>query len=173
MDFYEAIRSRYSVRRYEGRPIPDDVRARLLDAIRFAPSACNNQPWHFILVQDEAKRREVAAACMGQHWIAGAPLVVVGCGWESRAYRSMGGYWNSLAVDLAIALDHLTLAAAAEGLGTCWIGAFDEAALKEALGIPEEVLPVALTPVGYPAAPVRHTPRKPLEEITSVDGWPA
>ena len=173
MDVYEAIRERYSVRRYETKPIPEEVLERALDAMRMAPSACNNQPWRFIVVRDETKRAEVADACMGQHWMADAPVIIAACGWESKAYQTMGGYWNSLAVDLAIAIDHLTLVAVAEGLGTCWIGAFDEGQLKQVLGIPDNVLPVVLTTLGYPDSPVRHTPRKELSEIITTDNWPA
>jgi nitroreductase len=123
------------------------------DALRLAPSACNFQPWKFIWVQDGDLRRRVAEAANNQEWMADAPCIVVGCGRADDAYKKMGGDGSSIDVDLAIALDHLTLAAAAEGLGTCWIGAFNQAAVKELLSVPLDVKVVALTPLGRPAAP--------------------
>ncbi len=83
----------------------------------------------------------------------------------------MGGYWNSLPVDVAIAMEHLMLAAAAEGLGTCWIGAFDETSVKRILDIPADVKVIALTPVGYPAKKRAHRPRKELSEIIATERW--
>ncbi len=174
MELYEAIRTRASVRKYRPDPIPEDVRERVLEAMRLAPSAGNKQPWRFILVEDADLRPQVAQACNGQAWMADAAVIVVACGREADAYGGMGGYWNSLDVDVAIALDHLTLAAAAEGLGTCWIGSFKEAEVRKLLGIPDDVKVVALTPLGYPAvAPEQapRKPRKPLAEIISHDRW--
>jgi len=149
-------------------------------ALRLAPSACNFQPWHFIFVTDQALRRQVAEACNGQRWMADAPVIVAACGLPAQAYKKMGGYGNSVDVDVAIAVDHLTLAAVAEGLGTCWIGAFDEKKVKSLLGIPEEVKVVALTPLGYPASaemnhPIEEGRRKSEAEIFSTDryGGPA
>ena len=170
MDVMEAIRTRRSVRSYDSRPIPDEVMERLKDSLRLAPSACNYQPWKFILVTDPELKRALAKASMDQHFIAEAPLIVVGCGFPDRAYKHMGGYGNSTDVDLAIALDHLTLAAVAEGLGTCWIGAFHEEQMKKLLNIPAGVKPVALTPVGYPKSPelnrpVREQDRKTADEV--------
>ena len=153
MNVHDAIRIRRSVRRYADRPIADDAMQRMKDALRLAPSACNNQPWRFVIVQDADLRRNVAHAANGQTFIAEAPVVIVGVGLPGKAYKNMGGDGNSVDVDLAIALDHLTLAAAADGLGTCWIGAFDEAAVKEIIAAPADAKVVAITPLGYPATP--------------------
>ena len=153
MNVLDAIRVRRSVRSYATKPIPPDVMERMRQALRLAPSACNIQPWRFILVTDASLRREVAQAAKGQMWMADAPVIVVGCGLPEDAYKRMGGHGNSVEVDVAIALDHLTLAAVAEGLGTCWIGAFDEGKVKGLLGIPEQVKVVAMTPLGYPSSP--------------------
>jgi len=120
MDVYEAIRTRQSIRRYRPDPVPDEVLNRVLDAMRLAPSAGNLQPWRFVVVRDAATRERLAKATSGQEWIAHAPLIVVACGWKARAYSKMGGYWSSVAVDVTIAFDHLTLAAAAEWPG--WRG---------------------------------------------------
>ncbi len=153
MDVMEAIRRRRSVRKYDPRPIPEDVMQRMKEALRYAPSACNYQPWKFVLVTEPDLKDQVAKAAKRRRFIAEAPVIVVGVGFPDRAYKSMGGYGNSVDVDLAIALDHLTLAAAAEGLGTCWIGAFDEDHMKEVIGVPPNAKVVALTPLGYPAKP--------------------
>lgn len=123
--------------------VPDDVLDRVLDAMRLAPSAGNLQPWRF----------------------------VVACGWKERAYSKMGGYWDSMAVDVTIAFDHLTLAAAAEGLGTCWIGSFVEEEVRRVLGIPEDVTVVALTPLGYHDVSPTPKTRKQLSEIVCHDRW--
>ena len=125
MDVLDAMKTRRSVRAYSDRPIPADVMGRMKQALRMAPSACNIQPWHFVLVSDAAMREKIAQAAHKQTWIAQAPMIVVACGLPIKAYKGMGGYGNSVDVDLGIALDHLTLAAVADGLGTCWIGAFD------------------------------------------------
>ena len=161
MDVMDAIRRRRSVRKYSERPIAEDVLARMCQAMRLAPSACNNQPWRFVVVTDETLRRSLAAASHGQAFIAEAPVVVVGVGLPDRAYRHMGGRGNSADVDVAIALDHLTLAAVAEGLGTCWIGAFNEEAVKKLLSVPPGAKVVALTPLGYPASPALIHPEEP------------
>ncbi len=171
MDVYEAIRTRRSVRRYKPDDLPDEVLDRVLEAMLLAPSAKNAQPWRFVVVRDAAARKALVPVCRNQKFIAEAPLVIVACGIEREAYPYMGGYWNSVAVDVAIAVDHLTLAAAAEGLGTCWIGAFDERGVKELLGIPEDVLVVALTPLGYPAESPSFRGRKSPAETLFLERW--
>jgi nitroreductase len=176
MNVLDAIRTRRSVRSYAVKPIPPDVMERMRQALRLAPSARNNQPWHFILVTDASLRREVAQAANGQKWMADAPVIVVGCGVPGQAYKRMGGYGSSVDVDVAIALDHLTLAAVAKGLGTCWIGAFDEAKVKGLLGIPEQVKVVAMTPLACPSSadlnrPVEEGRRKGESEVFSMNRY--
>ncbi len=171
MEFYEVIKRRRSIRKYNPRPIPEDILNRILDAGRSAPSAKNIQPWKFIVIKDPGNKKKVAEACRGQHWIADADVIVCGCALEKIAWGRMGGYMSSFAVDLAIAMDHIILAAANEGLGTCWIGAFEEKRVKEILGIPEDVRVVALTPIGYPAEEPKDRGRKPLNEIISYERW--
>lgn len=176
MDVLEAMKTRRSVRAYSDRPIPADVMDRMKQALRMAPSACNIQPWHFVLVSDPATRAKIAQAAHNQTWIAQAPVIVVACGLPVKAYKGMGGYGNSVDIDLAIALDHVTLAAVAEGLGTCWIGAFNEAEVKVLLGVSAHVKVVAMIPLGYPAKPDLIRPldearRKPLTELFSTDKY--
>ncbi len=174
MDVLQAILNRRSVREYSDKPMPHDVLAKLRTAMRAAPSACNFQPWKFVFIQDAGLRKQVAQASKEQRWMAEAPLIVAACGRPADAYPRMGGYGNSVDIDLAIALDHLMLAAVAEGLGTCWIGAFDEQAVKQLLGVPQEVKVVGLTPVGYPRhadliAPLPDDRRKTEAELFSTD----
>ncbi|MDD4858289.1 MAG: nitroreductase family protein [Candidatus Krumholzibacteria bacterium] len=171
MDIYEAIKTRTSVRSYRANPVEDEKLKRILDAARLAPSGKNGQPWTFIVITDPGTRGKLVGACKGQGCVGEAPVVIAVCGRENLAYQKMGGYWNSLPVDIGIALEHLMLAATAEGLGTCWIGAFIEEEVRAILGVPEEVKIVALTPVGYPKNERMAVPRKPLEEIIMHERW--
>ena len=178
MTVFDAISIRRSIRSYSPREIPEEILRKMLLTLRYAPSACNLQPWRFIVVRDPEIRRRVAEASNGQMFIAEAPVIIVGCAFPEEAYRRMGGYGNSAEIDVTIAVDHLTLAAIEEGLGTCWIGAFREERVKELLGIPRGVKVVALTPLGYPsdsqklASPdPKKERRKSLEEIVSYDSF--
>ena len=171
MDVYEAIRRRQSIRRYKPDTVPDDVLNRALDTMRLAPSAGNKQPWRFIVVKDAAMRQRLSEATVRQQFIAHAPIIIVACGWKGKAFSKMGGYWNSLPVDVSIALDHLTLVAAAEGLGTCWIGDFLEDEIRRVLGIPDDVTVIALMPMGYPDESRAPRIRKELSEIVCYERW--
>ncbi|MFO7638120.1 MAG: nitroreductase family protein [bacterium] len=171
MDFYDVVRKRLSVRAYRPDPVPEEALARILEAGRLAPSAKNLQPWKFIIVTDPRQRELLVPACRGQKFLAEAPLVICACAVSEQAWAGMGGYWSAEAVDVTIALEHMILAAAAEGLGTCWIGAFIEEEVRKVLDIPEGVKPIALTPVGYPAREAKPRDRKPLSEITSRDRY--
>ena len=153
MTVLEAIRNRRSVRSYQPKAIPEETLRRMCDALRLAPSACNLQPWRFILVTEHETKLRLAKAAKNQTFIAEAPVVVVACGFPDKAYQHMGGSGNSVEIDVAIAVDHLTLAAVEEGLGTCWIGAFAEHEVRSILGVPADVHVVAMTPLGYPATP--------------------
>lgn len=171
MDVYEAIRQRTSTRAYKSVPVEEDKIERILDAARLAPSGKNGQPWIFLVVTDADTRKKLVPACRDQKFLAQAPVIIVACGREEYAYKKMGGYWNSLPVDIGIALEHLMLAAESEGLGTCWIGAFMEEEVREILEVPADVKIVALTPVGYPAAEKTFRPRKELREIVMYEKW--
>jgi nitroreductase len=169
MDFYDAVSKRLSIRSYRPDPVPDDVLARVLEAGRLAPSAKNLQPWKFIVVRDESVREQLVPACRGQKFVGEAPIVICGCALQDEAWGGMGGYWSAESVDVTIALEHMILAAAAEGLGTCWIGAFIEEEVRKVLAVPERIKPVALTPLGYPARDARPRGRKPLSDIVCYD----
>lgn len=163
MDVFEAINKRRSVRAYKSDPIPEDILKKVLDTMRQAPSAANRQPWKFIIVKDRALIEAMVKTCNAQAFLAQAPVVIAACGIENLAWKGVGGNRSASAVeiDVSIALAHLTLAAAAEGLGTCWIAAFNEACFKKLLKVPEGVRIVSLTPLGYPVSPDLNHPLKP------------
>jgi len=171
MEFYDVVRTRRSIRSYRPDPVPEEALSRILETARVAPSGSNRQPWKFIVVRDEKLRSRLATACGNQGFIAEAPVAIVACGYDIDYNR--GGYMGgmSMLVDVSIAFTHMILAARAEGLGTCWIGAFDNDEAKEILDIPEDVNVVAVTPLGYPKGDgfAETGPRKPLTEIRSLD----
>jgi nitroreductase len=166
MDFLELADLRCSVRDYLDTPVENAVIEKVLEAARLAPSACNNQPSAFIVIKDEEARRALQTV-YNRQWFLRAPVIIAACCDRSLSWRRSDGrdYGD---VDVAIALDHLTLAAASMGLGTCWIANFNAAAARAALMLPTAIDPIALTPLGYPGAgkPARKT-RKPLDEMVS------
>ena len=171
MSVLDIIRDRRSVRRYNGNSVPEDMLARVLEAARLAPSAKNLQPWKFVVVRDLATKMALAKAAFGQSFMSEADIVVAVCGFPERAYPRQGSYMNSWPIDLAIAFEHLILQASEEGLGTCWIGAFDETAVKAVLGVPAEVRVMARTPLGWPAESPAPRGRKAMEEFVSYDRY--
>jgi len=171
MSILKVIKERRSVRRYRQDPIPEEVLLRVLDAARFSPSGKNLQPWKFILIQEESLKQRLVEASVRQTFIAEAPVVIVACGFPDRCYSRMGNYMKSWSVDVAIAIEHLILQAQEEGLGTCWIGAFEETDVKSLLGIPEGVRVLALIPLGYPDESPAPRGRKSLEEIVSYNSY--
>ena len=169
MNVYEAIRTRKSVRSYQDRPIEEDKLLRVLDAARLAPSASNRQEWRFIAVRDPALRRAVAESTK-HGFIGQAPVVLVCCAEDQKHIMRCG--LPCYPIDASIAIDHITLAAVEEGLGTCWIGGFDADHVKKALGIPDGIEVVELLPIGYPTDPApKEKTRVPLEEIVRYDRW--
>lgn len=166
MDVYEAVHCRRSVRSFKPDAIPQAVLDRVLDAARCAPSSMNLQPWKFILVAKPETKRELISHCPGQSFAEEAPLLVVACGLPTEG--TIAGKISSSVADVAVALAYLSLTAADEGLGTCWISAFSEAPVKAALQVPEYAQVVAITPLGYPTdTTLRAKYRKPLEEVVS------
>lgn len=171
MDVAEAIRTRRSIRKYKSAPIPEEPLLRVLNAARLAPSAENLQPWKFIVVRDEDLKRQLIGACNNQKWIAEAPVIIAACGLLEDARARVGGYMDSIFMDVAVALTHASLEAASEGLGTCWITAFSEERVKSILSIPPDVRVVALTPLGYPDEIPEPIGRKHFSQIVSYDRY--
>ncbi|MBC7093689.1 nitroreductase family protein [Candidatus Bipolaricaulota bacterium] len=167
MDVTEAIKRRRSVRRYTGDPVTeDDVRAVLTAAI-WAPSAGNAQPWRFIVVRDRALREGLVEAAHGQRFLAEAPVVIVVCADLARARRAYGERGATLYClqDTAAAIQNMLLAATSQGLGSCWVGAFDEGKASELLKLPTGLRPVALIPLGRFKEPSPPQERRPLSEV--------
>jgi nitroreductase len=169
MDTIETIMHRRSIRKYKPEAIPQADLDTILESGRQAPSAANRQPWHFVVVRDEALKRQVAAACSGQNWLADAYVILAGIGSPSASRGSAGRPWYE--VDVSIAMQNMILAATSLGYGTCWIGAFDEGQVKELLQVPEEMRVVALTPIGAPDASPDARPRKDVNQVFSAEQY--
>jgi nitroreductase len=171
MRFLELARSRYSVRGYRPDPVPRDVLERLLEAARLSPSAANRQPWHMIVLDDPALIQQLKDVYPSP-WLRQAPVVIILCLDPEAAWtRSQDGR-KYVEVDAAIAMDHLTLAAADEGLGTCWIAAFQVQPLRQLLGVPDEVEPFLIVPLGYPSTEPTSRQRKPMDQLVHWNSWP-
>ena len=169
MEFRELIRNRYSVRAYKPDPIEEEKLQRVLEAMRLAPTAVNRQPFQFVVVHTEGRKQELRRI-YDRAWFVQAPLVICACGVPAQNWvRRDGKNYND--VDVAIAMDHLVLAATDLGLGTCWIAAFDPAAAREVLGLPDGVEPIAFTPLGYPADQPGPKERKALSELVRYERW--
>ena len=166
MDFLELASQRYSVRKYEPRDIEKEKLDYVLECARLAPSAVNRPPWKFIVAQSEEAR---AALCQCYHneWLAQAPAIIAVCVDTDAAWTRQNDGKNHADIDGSIAAEHICLAATSQGLGTCWVCNFDVAAAHKALNLSENVHPVVLIPIGYPADTVspRHTIRKAASEI--------
>lgn len=173
MDFYELVKARRSIRSYKPVAVGEDLVKRVLEAARLAPSWKNLQCWRFIVVCSEESKAGILAAIPdanpGKKAIATAPVAIVLCA-DPQSSGVMGDRYYYL-VDSGIAMEHLILAACAEGLGTCWIGVFDENIVKSALAIPAGWRVVAMTPLGYPDQESNPRPRKKINEVVSREKW--
>lgn len=169
MDVFAAISGRRSIRSYMQKDVEEEKIQQILEAGRLSPSASNRQEWKFIVVRDEEKRRRLAAAACGQAFVGEAPVVLVACATESSALMPCGH--PPYIVDLSIAFAYMLLQAFELGLGTCWIGAFNEQAVKEILGVPRHVRVMSLSPVGYAKQAIPQRPRKRLDQIVCLDGY--
>jgi len=170
MNFQELIRKRYSVRAYKQEPVEDEKLARVLEAARLAPTAANRQPFRVVVVRTKGRENDLRRV-YGREWFAQAPLVLAVCAVPAESWVRKADGWNAAEVDATIAMDHLILAAAEEGLGTCWIAAFDPGAAREILGLPADVVPIAFTPLGYPADSPAAKKRRPLADLVRRDRW--
>ena len=180
MEFDDVIRQRTSIRAYEPIPVDDSLIQNILENARLAPSWMNRQCWHFVIITDTMIIQEIAKTGIINRWLKQAPVIIIAC---ADPHRS--GENNEIpyyAVDTAIAMQHLILSATNVGLGTCWIGSFDERRIKTLLEIPPRIRIIALTPLGYPKEKkafgdksrkmfIRSTTRKRLDEIVHWEHW--
>jgi nitroreductase len=169
MEFRELIQRRYSVRAYKGVPVEEEKLQQILEAARLAPTAANRQAFQLIVIRTAGHEKDLKRI-YAPEWFTQAPIIIAAIGlpkdnWVRRDAR------NYVDVDVAIVLDHLILAAADLGLGTCWIGAFDPVAAREVLGLPDGAEPIALTPLGYAADEPRPKLRRPLSELVRYEKW--
>ncbi len=170
MDIFEVIRKRRSIRSYLDKPVEEEKLLFLLDMVRQAPSASNRQEWRFVVVKDPLLKRELKKASKDQTFVEEAPVVIVCCAETDNHIMTCGQL--AYPIDVAIAIDHLSLMAVALGLGTCWVGAFYEEEVKRILNIPPQIRVVELLTLGYPKElPLYHKERLPLERIAFWERW--
>lgn len=165
MSILKIIKERRSIRELQKKEIPKEIIDKLIEAIIWAPSAGNLQSRKFYFVFNQKIKEKLVKATSGQSFIAQAPLVVVGCTDEkiSNYYGERGGNLYSIC-DVSTSIENLMLLAQEEGLGTCWVGAFDEKEVSKILNLPKNLRPVAIVPVGYPAEKPSPPPRVSKEE---------
>jgi len=168
MEYSDLILSRESIRNYDpDSPVPKEILERILNAGRLAPSASNIQPWKFLVISSNEVLEKVRA-CYNRNWFKEAPHILIVIGLRNQAWkRSYDGY-NSIETDVAIALTHLILAAENEGVGTCWVAAYNPVILKEALNLNDNQQIFGITPLGYPKPGFKkdsNKQRKNLEDI--------
>lgn len=167
MEFSELIRNRESIRNYDpGNPVQDEILLRILDAGRLAPSACNLQPWQFIVVSSAGMLGKVRQ-CYPRDWFMEAPHILIVVGDKSKSWTRNDGY-NSIETDIAIALDHIILAAENEGIGTCWIENYNPELLRRALNLSETEVVFGITPIGYQKPGFKKAGNKKRKDLTEI-----
>jgi nitroreductase len=169
MEFSRLIEERYSVRAYKPDPVEQEKLERVLEAACLAPTAVNFQPFQLIVIHAEGREDELNRIYR-KDWFVQPPLVIAVCGLPEQGWTRRDGK-SFLDIDTAIVMDHLILAATNEGLGTCWVGNFDADAAREVLGLPEDVEPIAFTPLGYPDDKPRAKKRRPLSDLVRYGRW--
>lgn len=180
LEFIEVIQGRRSIRSFQQVPVDNNIIREILESARLAPSWMNKQCWHFIVVTEKQYIQKITKTSIINWWLKEAPTIIIAC-----ADPHLSGENNEIsyfAIDTAIAMEHLVLAATNFGLGTCWIGSFNEKKIKELLEIPPRIRIIALTPLGYPKEKasifercvkifLRNTQRKSLNDIVHWEKW--
>lgn len=164
----DLIQKRCSIRDYSDKPIEQEKLDYIIEAARLAPSACNLQPWRILIIQSDEGKEKIQM-CYGRDWFKTAPLYMVICGDHSESWKRNQDEKDHADIDIAIATEHICLAAVEQGLGTCWVCHFDAKRCSELFNIPEDIEPIVIIPIGYPSDPdlFDKTPkkRKPINEI--------
>lgn len=166
---YELARERFSCRSYSDKPVKRDSLLAVMDVVKLAPSACNRQPWMF-LIADSDELRNAIFESYGREWIRTAPEFIVACGVHSEAWHRPHDGKDHTDVDVSIAVEHLCLAATAMELATCWVCNFDATVISKAFNLPDHVEPIAIIPIGYPAEGVE-IPEKKRKELNEIVKW--
>lgn len=173
MEIFQVFRDRRSIRKYTDAPVEREKIEQVLHAARLAPSWKNLQCWRFLVLTDPARKEALLSAFAednpGRKAFLQAPVAIVVCADPVESDVSHG--IDYFVADAAIAFEHICLAAHALGLGSCWMGLFDETDMKAKLGIPEHMRVVGVTPLGYPDQEPKPRPRKALHEIAFFNEW--
>jgi len=169
MELLDLMKNRYSVRKYKSDEVEEEKLNMVLEAARLAPTAVNKQPFQLIVIKTIGKEKELNRIYPAD-WFVQTPIIICACTIPDEGWRRRDGK-NYSEVDTAIAMDHLILAAASLGLGTCWIAAFDLDAAREVLDIPENVLPLVFTPLGYPDIEPGVKRRKSIQKLVRYKKW--
>lgn len=169
MEFMSLIQHRYSVREFKSDLIESDLLHQALEAARFAPTAANRQPFRLIVIHTQGKKEELFRI-YSRNWFVNAPIIVCACGILGEGWVRADGK-SYIDVDIAIVMDHFSLAAADLGLGTCWVASFDVSAAREVLNLPENVEPLVFMPLGYAADEIGDKVRKPMSELIYYEHW--
>jgi len=169
MDVFDAIVERRSIRKYKTTEIEDEKLEKILESARIAPSAANRQEWKFLVVKNQETRDKLIEAAKGQKFVGEAPVTIVACSTESEKVMPCGQL--AYPVDLSIAVSFMMLEATELGLGTCWLGAYDEAQVKDILDIPEDIRVPAMFTLGYADENPEARPRKDYEEVVCFEKY--
>lgn len=165
MDFLDLVKTRYSVRSYEQKEIESSKLDYIMECVRLAPSAVNYQPWKFAIIT-EPEHLAALKTAYPREWIQTAPCIIVACADHTQSWHRKVDNKDHADVDLSIAIEHLCLAAAEQGLGTCWVCNFDVDTCRKVMQLPSHIEPIALIPIGYPSEQaIPEKKRKTLEEI--------
>ncbi len=168
MTLLETIRKRYSCRAYQDKAVEQGKLDQIFEAARLAPSAKNIQDWRFVVVTDKEKKRRVAESTNRPEVFGRAGAIIAACS-NSDYIMKCGQPIGP--IDVAIALDHISLQATELGLGTCWIGSFNPQKVRAILSIPDDIAVIELMALGYPAKGRRETTREPVEKIVCYEKW--
>lgn len=167
MSIMDIVRKRYSVRSYLNKPVEKEKILEILEAGRLSPSAHNNQPRHYIVITDSEVKSKMSEIYRGK-WLMDAPVIIAACGDHSKSWKRKDGK-DHCDIDIAIAVDHMALAATDMGLGTCWVCAFDSELCHKLLELPVEYEVTALLTLGYPME--ENGPEKNRYELNDVISW--
>jgi nitroreductase len=169
MDVSKSIEERRSIRKYKSTAVEQDKLDKILESARIAPSAANRQEWKFLVVKNEETRKNLVEACNGQKMVGEAPVLIAACSTESERIMPCGQY--AYTVDLSIALSFMILQATELGLGTCWLGAYNEKMVKNILDIPGDIRVVGMITLGHPDEKPDPRPRKTIKEVVINEKW--
>lgn len=169
MNFQSLLQQRYSVRDYKSESIDQELLNQVLLAAQYAPTAANRQPFRLIIIQTKGKEEQLRSV-YDRDWFVQAPILICACGIPDQGWIREDGK-SYIDVDVAIVMDHISLAAADLGLGTCWVASFNVAAAREFLHIPTNAEPIVFMSLGYPVEEPGEKERKPLSELVSYETW--